>query len=104
MKYSDLPLSTKETIVELSQKYGWTFVMEEYPYMIRLTKKFKYSLVKMNIYWNGSGIIKNVCTHMKHPKKGKGQLYRKTNLNELEVYFNNPRHHTKKGYGRTLNK
>jgi len=104
MKYSQLPIKTKEKIVELSQKHGWKFVMKEYPYMVRLTKKFNYSLVKMNIYWNASGVVKNVCTHMSHPKKGKGQVYRKVRLSELGLYFKNPRHHSNKGYGRSINK
>ena len=104
MKYSDLSINTKEALVKLTQDHKWNFVMKEYPYMVRVTKKFKYSLVKMNIYWNGKGIINNVCTHMNHPKKGKGQIYRKTNLSELEKYFINPRFHSGKGYGRSKNK
>ena len=99
MKFLDLNTNTRNKVLNLIKKYDWKLVLKEYPYMIRVRKGFEYSLVTMNIYWNGKGQIKKVSTHMDHPKKGKRQLYRTLqSLSDLEDYLINPRKHTKVGY------
>lgn len=51
--------------------------------------------IRMNIYLTKS----TVATCLKHPYKGKTQLFRKgVRLSQLEMLFINPRQHTGKGY------
>ncbi|MCP4054517.1 MAG: hypothetical protein GY739_15950, partial [Mesoflavibacter sp.] len=76
MKFTELNKSVADEVLKLIKKHGWKLVLKEYPYMIRVRKGFKYSLVTMNIYWNGKGDIKKIATHLDHPKKGKRQMYR----------------------------
>jgi hypothetical protein len=51
--------------------------------------------IRINIYYS----TMTVETCIKHPKKGKTQLFRKNvSLSELDKIFKNPRQHTGKGY------
>ncbi len=51
--------------------------------------------VQVNIYYS----TRTVGTSMKHPTKGKTQLFRRhCSLGALEQILNNPRVHTGKGY------
>ena len=76
MKFLDLDGSIRNEILRIVKKHEWKLVLKEYPYMIRVRKGFDYSLVTMNIYWNGKGKIKKIATHLDHPKSGKRQMYR----------------------------
>lgn len=99
MKFIDLNKSTQESILSFIKQHEWKLVLKEFPYMIRIRKGFDYSLVTMNIYWNGKGQVSKIATHMDHPKKGKRQMYRTIkNISDLEQYLINPRKHTKVGY------
>lgn len=56
--------------------------------------------VRINVYYTTG----TVGTALKHPRKGKTQLFRKcANLQEIEAIFNNPRVHTGLGYQRRAN-
>jgi hypothetical protein len=51
--------------------------------------------IRINVYHT----TMSVGTCLKHPKKGKTQLFRKNvSMKQLEVLFKNPRVHTGKGY------
>lgn len=51
--------------------------------------------IKINIYLT----TMTVTTYLNHPKRGKGQLYRKhVDFELLRSIFDNPRKHTGKGY------
>lgn len=65
------------------------------PTMISFTKIINDSPARMNI-WFTTG---TVGTALNHPKQGKTQLFRKhVNMKEMELIFQNPRHHSGKGY------
>lgn len=101
INFNELDNFIRDYLLLKIKQHKWTIVYKKYPYMIRIKKQFKYSVVVMNIHWNAKGIISNISTHMNHPTKGKGQLYRKIkDLKEVEEYLINPRKHTNKGYGR----
>jgi len=99
--FKDIDKVIRHEILSMIKTHGWKLVLKEYPYMIRVRKGFEYSLVTMNIYWNGKGQVKKISTHLDHPKKGKRQMYRTLEkLSELEQYLINPRKHTNKGYSK----
>ena len=81
---------------ELSNSFGWR--LHEYQDNISMaiyTKEIDGFKCKINIYLT----TMTVTSYMNHPKKGRGQLYRKNiNYNLLEKIFRNPRQHTGKGY------
>ena len=102
MKFEDI--NQKEELLQAIKKHEWKLYLKEYPYMIRVKKKFDFSgsIVKMNIYWNGKGKITRISTHMDHPTKGKGQMFRVVSgVPDLVKYLINPREHSKSGYGRS---
>ena len=92
----------KDELLQAIKLHEWKVYIKEYPFMIRIKKEFKYSLVVMNIYWNGKGQLTRISTHMDHPVKGKGQMFRAIyGVSDLVKYLINPREHSKNGYGRS---
>ncbi len=75
MKFEEI--KQKDELLKVIKDHEWKVFIKRYPYMIRLRKEFEYSEVKMNIYWNGKGKFTKISTHLNHPKKGKGQMFRK---------------------------
>lgn len=85
-----------EFIEKIGHAEGWEFLeFQENIGMMYFHKSIDGFDCRINVY-----ITKmSVTTYMNHPKKGKGQLYRKNvNLPELIKIFKNPRQHTGKGY------
>ena len=93
------PYSIKERmefIDRIGIKHGWQFIeYQENIGMMYYHKSIDGFDCRINIY-----ITKmSVTTYLNHPKKGKGQLYRKNvSPPELGKIFKNPRIHTGKGY------
>ncbi len=81
---------------EIAAKYGWR--IKEFQPNISLAiyvKAIENFDCKINIYLT----TMSVTTYINHPKKGKGQLYRKNiKYDLLDKIFKNPRQHTGKGY------
>jgi len=76
----------------LAKKNGWLKI--DYQENIGMVS-FKKDRVRVNVYLSRM----TVSTAMKHPKKGKTQLFRQdVSLEQLEEIFKNPRTHTNKGY------
>lgn len=76
--------------------YGWAF-QDWQPNigMLSYSKIASKRLQRVNIYLT----TMSITTYLQHPKKGKGQLYRKyVTLNLLIKILDNPRIHTNKGY------
>lgn len=79
-------------IDKLASESGWLKI--DYQENIGMVSYSK-NKVRINVYLSRM----TVSTAMKHPKKGKTQLFRRdVNLQELEKMFINPRIHTGKGY------
>lgn len=63
--------------------------------MVSYSKIISSGMARINIYLTKM----SVTTYLNHPKKGKGQLYRKNiGWSHLIKIFKNPRFHTGKGY------
>lgn len=80
----------------LAANNGWTFKEEQKNIgMISFQKIIDGFTCRINIYVT----TMSVTTYIKHPKKGKGQLYRKfVNRKLMKMIFKNPRQHTGIGY------
>jgi len=76
----------------LANKEGWLKIdYQENLGMVSYSK----DRVRVNVYLSKM----TVSTAMKHPKKGKTQLFRRdVSLEQLAELFKNPRKHTGKGY------
>lgn len=81
-----------EIIKKIAEKENWKFLeIQDKPPMI----SFKKEEARINIYYS----TMTIGTCIRHPKKGKTQLFRRNvTLSELEKIFKNPRIHTTKGY------
>lgn len=110
---------SRQKVVDIAKKYDWVFVdFQENIGMISFVKSFcectrkqqekRISLdvvlgysqqnktdCRINIYMTKG----TVATALKHPVRGKTQLYRRNiTYEQLEKLFINPRQHTGKGY------
>jgi hypothetical protein len=83
---------TPEAIMALAHKHGWRLITQQQPNrMISFKKKD----VRVNVYYTKM----TVGTCLKHPTKGKTQLFRKNiSIKGMEEIFKNPRTHTGIGY------
>lgn len=81
-----------ENIRFVAKVYGWQETRhDKYNCHLRFQKKG----MIMNIYYTKM----TVGTALEHPTLGKTQLFRKhVSMDLLEKLFENPRHHTDKGY------
>lgn len=86
----------KIQVVVEATKHEWEFLEEQQQQgMISFNKMIDNFMCRMNIYLT----TMSVTTYVRHPKKGKGQLYRKSvDIKLLTKIFKNPRHHSGKGY------
>ncbi len=96
MKYktkSQQEIKRRAEIIDITAlKFGWT--MFDFQKNIFLAR-YKKDDMKINVYLS----TMSVTTYIDHPKRGKGQLYRKRcTIKELDLIFKNPRVHTSKGY------
>lgn len=84
---------SKPRIIELAKIYGWVFDLERQPNPHMLS--FFKGEMRINVYHT----TMTVSTALRHPIKGKTQLYRR-NVNEkmLKQIFEFPRVHTGRGY------
>jgi len=81
-------------IDKLANESGWLKI--DYQDNIGMVS-YRKDKIRINIYLSRM----TVSTAMKHPKKGKTQLFRQNvNLEQLTEIFKNPRTHTNKGYYR----
>lgn len=86
-------MEKKETIMKIAEKYKWQFLCVQEN--IQMISFWKNKSDRINIYMS----TMTVGSCIKHPKKGKTQLFRKfVDLKQLEKIFKNPRAHTGKGY------
>lgn len=83
-------------IDKIANKQGWLFVeYQDNIGMMYFHKNIDGFDCRINVYITNM----SVTTYINHPKKGKGQLYRKNvSVKELQGIFKNPRIHTNKGY------
>ncbi|MEZ5017372.1 MAG: hypothetical protein R2800_09995 [Flavipsychrobacter sp.] len=82
----------KELVDELAAKYKYDCI--DFQESIGMAS-YSDGATRVNIYLT----TMTVSTSLKHPKKGKTQLFRKNvSTKQLEQIFNNPRQHTGKGY------
>lgn len=85
-----------QKITNLAEKYNWTFLIhQEKNLMLSYTKLIDGFLSRINVYYHKRYPFFTVATVVKHPLKGKNQLYRRdVSLKFLERIFENPRVHT----------
>jgi len=87
---------TIKTVKAFAKKHGWK-LLDYQPIieMLSFTKMIDGHQARINVY-----ITKmTVATCIKHPKKGKTQLFRKkVDYKLMNEIFKNPRIHTQKGY------
>ena len=83
---------TAKSIEKIAWKHKFaTIVNNNNPHMI----SFRKGDTRINVYPSKM----TVATCLKHPRKGKTQLFRRNVDNQLlEEIFKNPRIHTRKGY------
>lgn len=91
-----------EFIDRMATKHGW--IMVEYQDNIGMMyyhKRIDNFDCRINVYLTKMSVV----TYLNHPKKGKGQLYRKNvSVDLLGNIFSNPRVHSGKGYYQSNNK
>lgn len=81
-------------VESLAKNCGWLKI--DYQENIGMVS-FKKDKIRVDVYLS----TMTVATAMKHPKKGKTQLFRRdVSLEQLDDIFKNPRTHTNKGYYR----
>jgi len=83
-------------VISIAETYGWdSFEHQVNIGMVSFKKDIKAFSCRINVYLT----TMSVTTYIDHPKKGKGQLYRKdVGRKLLFKIFKNPRQHTGKGY------
>jgi len=81
-------------VESLAKNYEWLRI--DYQENIGMVS-FKKDRIRVDVYLS----TMTVATAMKHPKKGKTQLFRRdVSLEQLDNILKNPRTHTNKGYYR----
>jgi len=90
------------TAAKLAKDTGWdTIDHQDNIKMLRVARQRGSEVVKVNIYYGKKTGAQTytVATALKHPTKGKTQLFRKhVTLEELKGILQNPRAHSGKGY------
>lgn len=89
-------------VATIAARYKWDVLdMQPQTTLLRFTRLYKGRPEKINIYYGGVRMPRNlytVVTEVEHPKLGKTHLVRKhVTEGELEAILNNPRVHTNKG-------
>jgi len=94
--YSFLTKVRKARVIGIAEKHDWNEMIEQDNIgMISFFKKIQGFECRINVYLT----TMSVTTYIKHPKKGRGQLYRKAvDPKQLNKIFKNPRQHTGIGY------
>lgn len=87
-----LELNIINKIRKVAKEMGWDEIcVQESTKMISFKKKDQ----RVNVYYS----TMTVATCLKHPKKGKTQLFRRyVDMDTLKKIFENPRIHTDTGY------
>lgn len=85
---------TKSEIRKLAKKYSWIEEVAKEPTVL-IFNRYAGGRQQVNV-WYTTG---TVATSLKHPNKGRTQLYRRNvDLELLAKIFDNPRIHTDLGY------
>ncbi len=86
-------------ILKEATKCGWVRVETKDEYMTSFKKVLNNHPARINVWVNDRNESFTVGTYLKHPKKGKTQLFRKLcSIKEVKSILKNPRIHTRKGY------
>ena len=89
-----LDMLEKSAVRKLAKKHGWTEEVAKDPTVL-IFNRYVGGKQQVNV-WYTTG---TVATSLKHPNKGRTQLYRKSVTMELLAkIFENPRVHTDLGY------
>ena len=83
-------------IKDIAKSHQWILIDHQANIgLLSFRKIINNSKARINVYYT----TMTVATALKHPKKGKTQLYRRhVSFKLLEKIFTNPRIHTCKGY------
>lgn len=95
-KWPDKAGDRLSMITEMAEIEGWEIIaLQENIGMVSFIKGKSTVVTRINIYLS----TMSISTALKHPKKGRTQLYRKFILPDmLQKIFENPRKHTGRGY------
>lgn len=84
----------KPKVRKLAKKYGWEEESAKDPRVL-IFNRYNGGHQQINVWFTTA----TVATSLKHPNKGRTQLYRKhVTMDTLEKIFDNPRVHTDLGY------
>lgn len=84
----------KSAVRRLAKKHGWTEEVAKNPTVL-IFSRYVEGHQQVNVWWRTG----TVATSLKHPNKGRTQLYRRNVDLELTAkIFENPRVHTDLGY------
>ncbi len=88
--------ATKAEVAALANRYGWRFVgYQDNIGMASFVRGSGADEVRVNVYLSRM----TVATALRHPKRGRTQLYRKhVSMKDLARIFEKPRAHTGYGY------
>jgi len=91
-------MMVKEQILELALGSEWQEIANvKDPTLISFRKNINGAKARINVWWT----TMTVGTSLKHPIKGKTQLFRRNVSDKLMIMiFQNPRVHTDRGYQR----
>jgi len=83
-------------IKKIARTYKYKFLVHDKDcLMLSFANKDIKDRIRINVYYT----TMTVGTCLKHPKKGRTQLFRRrVSMKQLEKIFENPRQHTGKGY------
>ncbi len=82
-------------IIKLAYRYGWRIEAAKDKTLLIFNRIKDNEHQQINVWWTRM----TIATSLKHPKRGKTQLYgRNIDAALLEKIFNNPRVHTGKRY------
>jgi hypothetical protein len=94
----------KQNVCKMAAGHGWTHLKTQ-EWCMNFEKMVGPDRLVVNVFWDKKvalGLSETqftVQTAMRHPKKGKTQLNRKfVGMRMLNKIFENPRHHSGKGY------
>ncbi len=91
-----MAMKIETKVIKKANKYNWHNIdHQKNIFMLSFVKRKDKSTMRINVYYSKM----TVATCIDHPKQGKTQLFRRNvTIEELEKIFENPRHHTGKGY------
>lgn len=89
-----LDMLDKAAVRRLAKKHGWTEEVAKDTNVLIFSRYFE-GHQQVNVWWRTG----TVATSLKHPNKGKTQLYRRNvSMQMMLEIFKNPRVHTDLGY------